>query len=68
MKKLTSSHGCKSNAKTARITTVKSMKTAYTGVKKADRNNRRSHRLPSTRRIASNAYAGMASSIGTLSV
>ena len=55
MKKLTSSHGCKSNAKTAKITTVKSMKTAYAGVKKADRNKRGSHRLPYTRRIASNA-------------
>ena len=44
MKKLTSSHGCKSNAKTAKITTVKSMKTAYAGVKKADRNKRGSHR------------------------
>ena len=41
MKKLTSSHGCKSNAKTAKITTVKSMKTAYAGVKKADSNKKR---------------------------
>ena len=55
MKKLNSSHGCKSNAKTATITTVKSMKTAYAGVKKADSNKGGSHRLPYTRRIASNA-------------